>query len=913
MTTTIKKEDVKAAAAGQWQRVFETLGFPDIEIGVHGPCPKCGGTDRFRLFDDFNETGGMICGAGGCNVAHQDGLSAAQWWLGCKFREALERVAEAVGMEVKKQRKATDDLVLIDGRNETLVPYFEHHNAGVKLTGMDRAGFVDASYKGEAAYAIPCYGRDDRPRHYVVMSALTHTMWHWNKHTRSHEKIRKKTLGKGAGIIGAAKEIADSAEVWKTEGPTDCAALLSFVPAVAWTNVHGAGEKPTRWICEKFAGKVVNIAHDADTAGKSGAERWAAALNQFADVRIVELPDGYDVRRFLTEAQQRHLLDGKPPGEAASLAFDELTALAGKAELMPRGTLEQKEQLGDGEDAGQELPAEAVVPLSAVSRLSEREIRILAKVKLQVVGMGEDVDKVLLRGIVTNTLAWIPIDKISTSRLLLIGGAPCREILEKGDEDPDSITIGDVRRAIALAAGERKISPERIHGPGIYSVDGVVVLNNGTHLAIFNGSELDWTVDPAVGQDVFRLGDSQAWFSHFELNELVKRATTDHEWAREKIDELTGVVDRWTWGTDADARLVAGLLMATVVQQSFAWRPQVSIRGQSNAGKTVLMKFLFEKFFAGISLSCSISSAAGIRQEIRNDSRVIGLDEFDQLKRPAEILGLIRTASRSDAVILGSASHRAVRFALANICWIAGIHVSLDDEADVNRFICFDLLKAAEPKKSAFRQPGDQELESLRLPIYAIAIARAKEAAEASATLYAQSEARRTLNDRVVENYCCPVAMLGVATGQDGPTMAAELDRMLDRERKAGNGEIVSSHETLFSDILGLTIDLGSSVKKLLRDIIRDGSDHEWAQARSQLGVFRMTKHNQTLLAIDSSVVARVLNRQTSPTTAYKGNSVTTELLRLPGAASERVTEQGARFRVVAFAIGSGQMDESDF
>ena len=40
--------------------------------------------------------------------------------------------------------------------------------------------------------------------------------------------------------------------------------------------------------------------------------------------------------------------------------------------------------------------------------------------------------KCSLRGIVTNTLAWIPIDKISTSRLLLIGGAPCREILERG-------------------------------------------------------------------------------------------------------------------------------------------------------------------------------------------------------------------------------------------------------------------------------------------------------------------------------------------------------------------------------------------------------------------------------------------------------------------------------------------------
>ena len=153
--------------------------------------------------------------------------------------------------------------------------------------------------------------------------------------------------------------------------------------------------------------------------------------------------------------------------------------------------------------------------------------------------MGEDVDKVLPRN--RDQYAGLDSDRQDFN----FSAAADRRCAvprdsRKGDEDPDSITIGDVRRAIALAAGERKISPERIHGPGIYSVDGVVVLNNGTHLAIFNGSELDWTVDPAVGQDVFRLGDSQAWFSHFELNELVKRATTDHEWAREKIDELTG-------------------------------------------------------------------------------------------------------------------------------------------------------------------------------------------------------------------------------------------------------------------------------------------------------------------------------------------------------------------------------------
>ena len=170
------------------------------------------------------------------------------------------------------------------------------------------------------------------------------TMWHWNKRTRSHEKIRKKTLGKvpESSRREGNRRLSGSLENRRANGLRNVA---RFGPAVAWTNVHGAGEN-RRWICEKFAGKVVNIALTPTQRGNR-RERWAAALNQFADVRIVELPDGYDVRRFLTEAQQRHLLDGKPPGEAASLAFDELTALAGKAELMPRDA-RTKEQLGDG-------------------------------------------------------------------------------------------------------------------------------------------------------------------------------------------------------------------------------------------------------------------------------------------------------------------------------------------------------------------------------------------------------------------------------------------------------------------------------------------------------------------------------------------------------------------------------------
>ncbi|ELC6028678.1 hypothetical protein RJM76_004383 [Escherichia coli] len=51
---------ISAAARGKWPVILQMLRIDVPENGRHGPCPKCGGKDRFRL-DDLDGRGTWIC------------------------------------------------------------------------------------------------------------------------------------------------------------------------------------------------------------------------------------------------------------------------------------------------------------------------------------------------------------------------------------------------------------------------------------------------------------------------------------------------------------------------------------------------------------------------------------------------------------------------------------------------------------------------------------------------------------------------------------------------------------------------------------------------------------------------------------------------------------------------------------
>lgn len=104
---------IKELARGHWSFLLPQLGVPATALHrKHGPCPICGGKDRYR-WDDQNHTGGYICAACGAG----DGFMLAQKCTGKDFatlaREVRALLRQAPPVSVASdQPRAPDRRVL---------------------------------------------------------------------------------------------------------------------------------------------------------------------------------------------------------------------------------------------------------------------------------------------------------------------------------------------------------------------------------------------------------------------------------------------------------------------------------------------------------------------------------------------------------------------------------------------------------------------------------------------------------------------------------------------------------------------------------------------------------------------------------------------------------------------------------
>ena len=100
--------DVRTAAAGRWRSILTTLGMDDKALsGKHGPCPLCGGRDRFR-FDNKDGRGTYFCS--GCGAG--DGVRLAMGITGLSFKDAareIERLAGVVQPVTGKPDRSDED------------------------------------------------------------------------------------------------------------------------------------------------------------------------------------------------------------------------------------------------------------------------------------------------------------------------------------------------------------------------------------------------------------------------------------------------------------------------------------------------------------------------------------------------------------------------------------------------------------------------------------------------------------------------------------------------------------------------------------------------------------------------------------------------------------------------------------
>jgi len=79
--------EIKHMAAGRWGSLIASLA-PQLGRAIksrphHVPCPVHDGVDGFRLFKDFNDTGGGVCNT--CGIKH-DGYTLLMWVNGWDFK-----------------------------------------------------------------------------------------------------------------------------------------------------------------------------------------------------------------------------------------------------------------------------------------------------------------------------------------------------------------------------------------------------------------------------------------------------------------------------------------------------------------------------------------------------------------------------------------------------------------------------------------------------------------------------------------------------------------------------------------------------------------------------------------------------------------------------------------------------------
>lgn len=89
----MQREPLKDKAAGKWRGILPAIGIDAKALrNRHGPCPMCGGKDRFR-FDDKGGRGTWICNQCGAG----DGIELVKKFRGVDFKEAARIIEQHIG------------------------------------------------------------------------------------------------------------------------------------------------------------------------------------------------------------------------------------------------------------------------------------------------------------------------------------------------------------------------------------------------------------------------------------------------------------------------------------------------------------------------------------------------------------------------------------------------------------------------------------------------------------------------------------------------------------------------------------------------------------------------------------------------------------------------------------------------
>lgn len=307
---SVDVQQLKEACRGHWPSIIPAITSTPLEAlsGRHGPCPHCGGADRFRVFPDFAETGGGICNQCG---TFPDGVAFVQHFASLDFLSACESIGQAAGVNGHARKPSSPEFDIIARvANAKKMP----------IEAFKTFGAVAATRGNTPVARVPQYGPDGQQCSHFDIGI-------------GDPKLEKglNAKGKSPGVfLPEGKLPREGMTVLVCEGVKDAAALHG----AGYTNVVGLPTCTlTPALARLFKGVRVVIVPDRDRAGDDGSQKTAALLKGVAaTVSIAALPaewketGGDGVREVLAQKagpdMLKRAIEDAVPVEGTSVVFE---------------------------------------------------------------------------------------------------------------------------------------------------------------------------------------------------------------------------------------------------------------------------------------------------------------------------------------------------------------------------------------------------------------------------------------------------------------------------------------------------------------------------------------------------------------------------------------------------------------
>lgn len=310
---SIDADELKIAAVGRWREILVAVGgiAPEKLNGRNGPCPKCGGRDRYQA---INPDQGVLHCRKCFSKGNGDGFAALAWLLDLDIVKDFPEVC----------RLTADHLGMIDQGSNSQPRTVDLIGRLASVKSCPRASLIEygAEVDGNAV-AFPVFGPDQK-------QCSTFSIW---PAAPADSKQAKGLLAKGkpSGLFfpltdGGATHFPRAGETWLiVEGVKDAAALHGLDYLAVGMNGDALPQK----FVSLFQGVDVVIVPDRTTPAEAKARESAARLEGVAkSVKIAALPlpldgdRGDDTRDALSQRDGEQLvrkcIDTAKPWNATS-------------------------------------------------------------------------------------------------------------------------------------------------------------------------------------------------------------------------------------------------------------------------------------------------------------------------------------------------------------------------------------------------------------------------------------------------------------------------------------------------------------------------------------------------------------------------------------------------------------------